>query len=540
MTTLGHNPPTADACVLRNLLERYGAAQPDAVFVVLEDGETLTYGRMLEEVRRTAAGLQALGVRQGDHVLSWLPNGLTALRVWFALNYLGAVYMPLNVDYRGRLLEHAVALSDAHLIIAHADLAPRLREIKTARLSRLVQVGGEGSSALSLPNLELHPEDALQGDPSRLRPLDRAIQPWDTQSIILTSGTTGPSKAVLSSYAHLYALSGPQSWGYVRDEDRFLVNLPLFHVGGTSCTYAMLTRGGSIALVSGFRTETFWSTVQRVGATVVGLMGAMTPFLLKAPPSPADRSHGLRVAVIIPLTGDVAAFSERFAVEVYTVYNMTEISTPLISERNPTLAGTCGRPRAGVEARLVDENDCEVPPGAIGELVLRTQSPWAMNHGYYKDPEATARAWRNGWFHTGDAFRRDADNNFFFVDRQKDAIRRRGENISSFEVEAEVAAHPGVKEVAAYAVPSAFTEDEVMVAVVPVHAGAVDAAELIAFLARRMTRFMVPRYVRIVSDLPRTPTQKVQKHLLREEGVTADTFDREAHGLRLPTQRLTA
>lgn len=531
--------PLADECVLHDLLERHGRERPSATFAVLEDRQNLTYGDMLRLVRETAAGLQALGVRQGDHVLSWLPNGLDALRVWFALNYIGAVYMPLNTEYRGQLLEHAIGLSDAKLIIAHGGLAPRLDGISRASLDKVVFVGGADISEYQLSGIVIHGPEALRAPAESLLPLSRPIEPWDTQTIILTSGTTGPSKAVLSSYAHLYVLCGPSSWQYAGENDRFMINLPMFHVGGTSCVYAMLIRGASIAMVEGFSTETFWSTIRRTGTTVVGLMGAMTPFLAKAPPSPDDRNHGLRVAVIIPLIGDVGAFAERFGVEVYTVYNMTEISTPLISDRNPLVPGTCGRPRAGVQVRIVDENDCEVADGDIGELILRTDAPWAMNHGYYKNPEATATAWRNGWFHTGDAFRRDADGNFFFVDRRKDAIRRRGENMSSFEIESEVGAHADIKEAAVVAVPSEFGEDEVLAVVVPVAGRVIDPGELIAFLSARMTRFMIPRYIRIVNELPRTPTQKVQKHLLRTAGLTADTFDREAAGIILRRERLS-
>lgn len=532
---MDRNPPSADACVLRNLLDRHAAERPDAVFAVIDGTGSLTWADLHALVRDTAAGLQALGVRQGDHVLCWLPNGVNALRVWLGLNYLGAVYMPLNLEYRGRLLEHAIALSDARLIVADAALIARLDEIATATLEAVVAVG---DGAQPVAGLTLHGAGALDGDGARLAPLDHPIAPWDTQSIILTSGTTGASKAVLSSYAHLHALCGPESWAYVRDDDRFMITLPLFHIGGTACIYAMIMRGASIAMVERFRTEEFWATVRRTGGTVVGLMGAMTPFLVAAPASPDDRTHGLRVAVIIPLTGDIAAFAERFGVEVYTVYNMTEIATPLISDRNPTQPGVCGRPRLGVEVRLVDANDVEVAEGAIGELIIRTDRPWSLNHGYYKDPAATAAAWRNGWFHTGDAFRRDKDGLYYFVDRQKDAIRRRGENISSFEVEAEVGAHAAVKEVAALAVPSALGEDEVMVAIVPHPDAVLDPAALIAFLTTRMPRFMVPRYVRIMDDLPRTPTAKVQKHLLRAEGVCDGVFDREAAGIVIVRERL--
>jgi len=195
--------------------------------------------------------------------------------------------------------------------------------------------------------------------------------------------------------------------------------------------------------------------------------------------------------------------------------------------------------RAGVDVRLVDDNDCEVPLGAIGEMMIRTDRPWGMNSGYYNNPEATAKAWRNGWFHTGDAFRMDADGNFYFVDRIKDAIRRRGENISSFEVEADVGAHPTVREVAAIAVPNEMSEDEVMVVVAPVEGKTIDPVELIEFLRPRMAHFMVPRYVRIVAELPKTPTAKVQKAMLREQAVTADTWDREAAGIRVKGDRFS-
>ncbi len=260
---------------------------------------------------------------------------------------------------------------------------------------------------------------------------------------------------------------------------------------------------------------------------------------MKQPPGPQDRDHPLRMAFLVPLSESGIVFSERFGVEVYTLFNMTEIATPLISGRNPSRIGTCGRLREGVEARLVDEHDCEVPTGSVGKMILRMDCPWALSHGYNRDPEATANAWRNGWFHTGDAFRKHADGEFEFVDRLKDAIRRRGENISSFELEAVANTHPDVLETAAIPVPSEHGEDEVMIVAAPKPGCVLDPADLVDFLVPRVAYFMVPRYVRVVDALPKTPTSKVQKALLRQAGRTADTWDREAAGVILRRERLT-
>jgi crotonobetaine/carnitine-CoA ligase len=527
--------PAADRYVLRNLIERHARERGDSVFALFSTGDQWTYTRLRANVRKVAASLQALGVKQDDFVLSWLPNGPHALVMWFALNYIGAVYVPVNISYRGRLLAHVIENSGARLMIADARLAERLAEVETAALQTLVAVSG---SAPALKGIRCLTEEALSAASGEPSDPPRAIMPWDTHAIIYTSGTTGPSKGVLSSYRHLAATT--QALDTVTSEDRALVNLPLFHVGGTSAVYRMIMRGGSIAVVEAFDTETFWDTVRKTGTTTMTLLGAMIPFLMKAKPTPRDRDHTLRQAVMVPLAEDAAEFTARFGVDIYTVFNMTEISCPILSEKNPDVPKTCGRIRAGFEARVVDQNDMEVPHGTVGELMVRADEPWTMNHGYNSNPEATARAWRNGWFHTGDAFRRDGAGNFFFVDRMKDAIRRRGENISSFEVEAEIGAHPKVRETAIVGVPSDFGEDEVMAIVAPVPGADIDPLELISFLTPRLPHFMVPRYIRFMADLPKTPTQKIEKHVLRSEGVTNDTWDREQAGIRLKREKLTA
>ncbi len=529
--------PRRDKVVTRALMERWNLECPDKVFLKFADtGEAWTYRHFRLLVLQTALGLQQLGVEQGDHVLVWMPNTREHLRVFFAINYLGGVYVPINTAYKGGLLAHVIENSDAALTVVHADLVPRFEGVSLAALKTAVVVG----ERVTCPGLQTHYyEDVLLPQSGRLEPLKRPIEPWDSQSIIYTSGTTGPSKGVLSSYLHLFTNAGPETWHCVTGEDRFLVNMPLFHIGGMGVTWVMFVRGGSVAFVDRFDTASFLDTVRATGSTATFLLGVMASFLEKLPPSPSDADTPLRLVFMVPLAGDIPGFSKRFGVDVYTIFNMTEISTPIFSEPNPLVRGTCGKKREGVEVRLVDDNDCEVPIGTVGEMLVRTDRPWGMNSGYYKNPTATAAAWRNGWFHTGDSFRMDAEGNFYFVDRKKDAIRRRGENISSFEVEADVQAFPAVREVAAVGVPSEFGEEDVLVVVAPMAGCTVDAAELLEFLKPRMAHFMVPRYVRVVDELPKTPSNKVMKSELRKQGVTGDTWDREKAGISVKSDRFS-
>jgi crotonobetaine/carnitine-CoA ligase len=532
--------PAADGCVQPLILARHAAATPDRIFAVFSDGGTWSYAETRTQALRVAAGLAAVGVRQGDAVLVWLPNGRRGLSAWFGTNHLGAVSVAINTAYRGQLLAHVVKNSDARVAICHADLLERLLEedCRGALMTVFTSAAkaAEAAARFDRVGIALLPFDALDGDPASVTV--PALQPWDVQSICYTSGTTGPSKGVLSSYLHLHMM-GWHCTGGVTPDDRYLINLPLFHVGGTLYVTGALARGASIAMLGPFETATFFDECRRLGATQVLLLGAMVGFLVRTPPGPGDRAHGVRRASIIPLGEDAAVAAERFGFdEVVTLFNMSEVSAPLVSDPNPTQRGLCGKVRAGMEARVVDENDCELPDGAVGELVVRSDTPWTLSHGYHRNAEATARAWRNGWFHTGDAFRRDADGNFFFVDRVKDAIRRRGENISSFEVEAAILADPAVLEAAAVGVPSELGEEEVMAVVVAKPGAQIDPMALVQGLAARLPHFMVPRYVRIVEALPKTPTAKVQKHALRAEGLVGETWDREAAGMRLKRERL--
>ncbi|MGE3620565.1 MAG: AMP-binding protein, partial [Acidimicrobiia bacterium] len=257
-------------------------------------------------------------------------------------------------------------------------------------------------------------------------------------------------------------------------------------------------------------------------------------FLAAQPVSPLEKQHAVRSVLMAPVLDNVHAWQERFGIaEVWVMFNMTEVSSPLMRTGPVVDPATCGRPRPGAEVRVVDENDIEVPPGQVGELIVRTDLPWEMNLGYYGMPEATQAAWRNGWFHTGDAFRRDADGNHYYIDRIKDCIRRRGENVSSFEVESEINTYDGVQESAVVAVPSEHGEDEIKACIVARDGADIELPGLVAHLAERLPYFMVPRYYEVIPALPMTPTSKVKKADLRAAGRTSSTWDREAAGIKV-------
>jgi len=525
--------PTPAQCVSRLLLESHAKDRPDSVFATFANGDPdWTAAQVLADTQDVARMLRAMGLRQGEHVALWLPNSREAITVIFAVNYLGGVIVPLNQAYRGRLLEHTIALSDARLMFVHPDLIERLADVDLAQLTTLLVAGGAPS-----PSPKLQVIDTATAPRVDDLALERAIEPWDLQSIIFTSGTTGPSKGVMVTYAQTYAGAVQQ---LVQHDDRNLLHAPLFHIAGMGAVIGALMTGGSVGVLERFSTPTFWRDVRRVGATRAVIMGSMASFLLAQPASEDERQTTLRTIIIAPVSPETVAFAKRAGVEWYTTFNMTETSFPIITPSGPEKTGECGRPRAGVEARIVDENDIEAPRGQVGELILRTDLPWSLTAGYYKNPEATARAWRNGWFHTGDGFRIDEDGDYIFVDRLKDAIRRRGENISSYEVEGEICAHPAVEDAAVVGVPSEHGEDDVL-AVLELAAGVeITPEDLLRFLQPRMAHFMLPRYVRIVDSLPRTPTHKVQKHVLRGEGVTPDTWDREAAGFTVTRDRIGA
>lgn len=523
--------PSAEPYVAERI-DALAAERPDDEAVLFVDGPEWTWRELRRRVRDHAAGLAALGVSPGEFVLSWMPNGPLAVLNLLALNYLGAVYVPINTAYRGQVLAHVLKNSGGVLMIAHGELVGRLADVDRAGLGRVVVVGDERPD---LPGVKLLDQTSLAGDGDALPPTGHPANPWDTHMVIYTSGTTGPSKGVLSSYRH--SRTGAIEFRNIGPGDRHLSAMPMFHVGGAYALLWALYHGAPAILVESFRTQDFWPIVRRYNVTTTGLLGSIVDFLNAQPPGPGDRDHTLKSVVVAPFTSAAIAFGQRFGVPLYTEFNMSELSVPLFVGPDPHVVGTCGLPRDGVELRLVDAHDEPVAEGAAGELVVRMDQPWTISHGYHNDPAATAATWRNGWFHTGDLFRRGEGGHYIFVDRVKDSLRRRGENVSSFEVESALLQHPAVREAAVVGAPAeGGAEDEVMAVLVT--DGSLDPAELMDFLEPRLAHFMIPRYVRQLPDLPRTPTQKIEKHKLRAEGVTADAWDREAAGRSVRRDRL--
>lgn len=512
--------------VTRYLLERHARSAPDAGFVRFEDGSSWTYRQALEVAYSAANVLRRAGLRQGDRIGILLGNGPEFLRAWWGAAALGAQVVPIHTGYRGHMLEHLLRLSRLDAVVG----APRLMSV----FDDITEPG-------LLPGRRFTAADLLSDDTAAPE-LERPIETWDTAFYLLTSGTTGPSKLAVVTYRNIYAgvlCSVPLPGGH---DDCALVDLPLFHGGALRLAMGSLIFGARMAVLAQPRMSSYWQTAKETGATLSYLVSSMVDFVLAQPVSAAEREHSLRFLGANPLPRDPQAFMERFGVkELLVAYGSTEAPGLLrAASGDPLVRGYCGRPQPGYQYRIVDENDIERPVGEPGELIVRHDEPWVISPAYVDNPAATASAWRNGWFHTGDLMRRDEEGCFFYVDRAKDSLRRRGENISSAEVELEVKAFPGITEAACVAcrMPDA-TDDEVKVWIVAEKERSIDCEALLRFCVERMPYFMVPRFIELIDELPKTPNQKIRKFELRERGNSAQTWDREAHGFLLTRAGLT-
>ncbi len=520
-----HLPPHAVA--------RWAGQTPDTVALQEVGGRSLTYAELHDTALRWAGAFERAGVTAGSHVATFLPARLEAQFAMLGLAWLRAVEVPLNAAHRGELLGQALERADATAVVVDASLAPTLAEVagQLPRLRTAIVVGGDGPPPPLAAGVEFVDAptflDGVEGEDRHEGP-----QVHDVAALLFTSGTTGPSKAVIAPWGLIWSI-----WSWIPDDalapgEGLYCSLPMFHNSGRSGFTNTVDRGGRFVFREKFSVTNFWDDVRATGSSLAALVGPLTSMLWAAPSRPDDADNPLRGVILGPMIPDMAAFEERFAVKVATCYGQTESGCPITTGWDHGPPANCGRARTSWphnEVRLVDEHDDEVPVGQVGEMVVRSREPWALNLGYYGQPDATVEAWRNGWFHTGDLFRRDEQGWHYFVDRLHDSIRRRGENISSSEVEAVLTAHPDAVEVAVVGVPTEHGDDEVFVAVQVAEPAGFDPAAFHAWATERLPRFMVPRYVEAFAELPRNrTTHRVLKAELRARGTGPATWDAAA------------
>lgn len=488
---------------LPEALAQQSRANPARTFLRTADG-SIDYLEANHRVDRYAGGLGKAGIGPGDRVVLFMENGIEQVLLWLALNRLGAVSVPVNSGLVGDVLVRAVRLVRPAAAVGDADLVPALgRATEAAGLSCPILTG---AADLEGP--------AHEGPFPVEDPLAPAV-------MLFTSGSTGVPKACVLSHHYLIRQSQLHAkyLGF-HAGDVLYTPFPLFHIdAATLTTGAALVTGATAALARKFSASGFWGDVRRFDATVFNFMGATANILWKQPPSPADRDHRVRMAWGVPLPVCAPRWEERFGFPLVEVYGLTDAGVPAYqpldaASRRP---GSCGR--------IIDEYQVRIADGAVGEILIRSDEPGLVMNEYFDMPEATQRAFRDGWFHTGDLGRLDDEGNLYFVARGKEVIRRRGENIAASDIEEAINRHPDVMESAAIGVPSELSEDDVKACVVPRRGTSLGPADVLAHCRETLPRHMVPRYIEIMAVLPKTPTEKIERFKLAAEPFTPTTWE---------------
>jgi carnitine-CoA ligase len=513
--------------VLPNLLAQRAIDGPDRIFVHNVGGEDLSYRRLEAITRGWMRLLADQGVAAGDRVVMMLPN-TEVLPVWMAIARLGAIEVPVNNAYRGSFLKHMLVSSGARCAVIAPEYGERFAALGGS-LGDCHAIVIHGSMAITIPGADVLSAPTDLAEHPYTGPDEHRCVAHEPAAILYTSGTTGASKGAIVSWQQMYRTAEAcPPWHDLGSEDVRYSPFPMFHMSGKLAAYSAAVLDGRIVIRNGFSTSEFWADIDRYGCTTSLLIGATPTFIAKLPPSERDTQHTLRNVLLGPPPDDPVEFCRRFNLRASVTFNMTELSCPTSTGWDEGLLrrGSVGVVRPGYAMRIVDDDDYEVAPGVVGEIVIRSEDPWQIMGGYWGMPEKTVEVWRNLWFHSGDLGRMDADGTFYFLDRKKDAIRRRGENISSMELEAEICEADSVVEAAVVGVRSDVGEEDVRAIVVPRDRASFDPAELIAFLQERVPAFMLPRYVTVAEALPKTPTEKVRKNELKTWPLDASTWER--------------
>lgn len=510
--------------------------------------QPVSYAEVNAESNRMAHGFLKLGMRKGDRIVFFMGNSLAHAYCWFACTKIGIVDAPINANFTGAFLIHQMNLCKARYALVDEALVEEVARVQDElpHLKQVVVVGNAAAARAKLPRFEVLSLDEIRT--SRTDNPVIAVAPSDPTTILYTSGTTGPSKGVLLPYGAQHFNAELITAIYrLTEDDIFMSPFPLFHGSGRqNSIYPMMLVGGLCVLYDKFSGTRFLERAKRSRATITMFHGAMVQMIAAAEPSPDDRAHRLRAAICIPMPYTLQdEFQARFNLkELIEVIGMTETALPII----PPAGRKAPKGYAGClvsdwyDARVADpETDEEVPDGVVGELLVRPRASSIMMLRYENMPNETVAANRNLWFHTGDGVRRNADGWYAFVDQVKDSIRRRGENISSFEVEYQLLTHPSIAECAVIPVRvnEEIKDDEVKACIVPRPGAAIDAAELIAWCETKLPRFAVPRFVEFVDELPKTPTGKTQKMKLRVGALSDKTWDRFGTGTKTIREKVS-
>lgn len=521
---------------LGGLLAARAIAAPDNTALVFEN-QVFTYKQLDVAATSAGAGLLALGLEKGDVVSVLMTNRPEHLFASYGISRAGLVKVSINTAYKGTFLDHNLDHSDTKVLVTEKYLADALMSLEKLpkTLRTIVYVDGLPGNVPSGDVELLSWEELLAKGADE--PQFPIVSPHDTCAISFTSGTTGRSKGVVSPHLQGIIMGREAANAFaITPRDRMYTCMPLFHgMAQVTTGIAALYAGATMVLSRRFSVSNFWEEIRQSEATQASALGSMMHMLLSAPASPRDAEHKVTRIFSAPAPADVLyRFERRYGVHVIEGYGSTEIKNVLYNPLQGRKVGSMGLPTPTSIVEIHDADGEKVPDGEVGEIVYRPQIPHIMLKHYYKEPEKTLESINGLWWHTGDLGSVDNDGFFYFFDRKTDALRRRGENISSQEVETILAIHPEIREAAAVAVRSEVGEDEVMVVLEVSDTSAVDLQDVFKHCIDAMPRFMVPRYYRLVSVLPRTPTGKVQKNILRQAGVTPDTWDHVTAGLKVP------
>lgn len=514
------------ACVLAKQV----AERPQKVALVDVAGRSLTFEQVADSAYRIATSFAQAGVGRQELVLMMMDNTIDTALTWIGLNVGGFAAVPINTAYKGPILAHVASNAGARIAVIEGAYLDRFVAVLD-ELPALETIFVRGAANASLPDRVVVRDFAELTTAAPIRP-ETPSHVSEISTVIYTSGTTGPSKGALCPHGHTFQMSAAFRYP-TTDADVIMINTPLFHAMGLLTGVYTGLRGGATVVIPGpFSASGFWGVVRQFGVTQTVIVGAQADFLWRQPATDIDRDHTLRNMIVVPALPYLREFGERFNIEIWSAYGQTETGITTLTDPGEVRPFLCGRPRPFIDMKLVDDNDTEVPQGQVGEIVVRSSEPFSMMRGYHRMPEETLSVWRNLWMHTGDSAYMDENGRIVFVDRKKDALRCRGENVSSLEVEGCITQQPGVGLAAVIAVKSDGGEDEIKAFLQPEVGTEIDLEVLLKSLVDTLPYFMVPRYYEVVPALPLTPQMKVQKAQLRADfgGVTPATWDCQASG----------